>query len=176
MMFVLYANALQLISISMFKSGGTKKKSDIEAALDTYKFVSCDVASNYKMKLLHFCPSSLTKAPIRFPREPWLAKMMFVGLDLVPWVEILIRKKDGTQKRIVYLFAHCFVQQSRVFEPSSVTFTEFCDIFQWMNPYSYNGALVKPSTLQNSVNDVNYYVINSWRYAWRHLILMTLYL
>ena len=74
------------------------------------------------MKLLHVCPSSLTKAPIRFPREPWLAKMMFVGLDLVPWVEILIRKKDGTQKRIVYLFAHCFVQQSRVFEPSSMTF------------------------------------------------------
>ena len=30
-MFVLYANALQL----MFKSGGTKKKTDIEATLDT---------------------------------------------------------------------------------------------------------------------------------------------
>ena len=49
MIYALYANAFQLISLCMFKSGGTeKKKTDVVATHDT-KNLSCDVASNYKM-------------------------------------------------------------------------------------------------------------------------------
>ena len=89
MMFVLYANALQLISTYMFKSGGTKKKTDIEATLDTI---------NLFLAMLQVQNVAVTCS--------------FVGLDLVIAFGRNIDKKEMAHRSALSIYLHIALSNS----------------------------------------------------------------